>query len=36
MNWLIREKIFTNFYDKLMPVNRLHYTKCGVNSSLLT
>jgi len=34
MNWLIREKIFTNFYNKFRPVNRMHYIKCGVKSSL--
>ena len=34
MNWLIREKIFTYFYNKLRPVNRMLYIKCGVNSSL--
>ena len=34
MNWLIREKIFTYFYNKFGPVNRMHYIKCGVNSSL--
>ena len=36
MNWLIREKMFTYFYDKFRPVSRMHYTKCGVNCSLLT
>jgi len=36
MNWLIREKIFTYFYNKFRPVNRMYYIKCGVNSSLLT
>ena len=36
MNWLIQEKIFTHFYNKFRPVNRMHYIKCGVNSSLLT
>ena len=35
MNWLIREKMFTYFYDKFRPVSRMHYTKCGVNCSLL-
>jgi hypothetical protein len=36
MNWLIQEKMFTQFYNKFRPVNRMHYIKCGVNSSLLT
>jgi len=36
MNWLIQEKIFTYFYGKFRPVNRMRYIKCGVNSSLLT
>jgi len=36
MNWLIREKIFTYFYNKFRSVNRMYYIKCGVNSSLLT
>jgi hypothetical protein len=36
MNWLIGEKIFTYFCNKFRPVNRMHYIKCGVNSSLLT
>jgi len=36
MNWLIQEKMFTYFYNKVKPVNRMHYMKCGVNSSLLT
>ena len=36
MNWLILEKMFTYFYNKFRPVNRLHYIKYGVNSSLLT
>jgi len=36
MNWLIRKKIFTYFYNKFRPVNRMHYIKYGVNSSLLT
>jgi len=35
MNWLIWKKVFTYFYNKFMPVNRMHYMKCGVNSSLL-
>jgi len=34
MNWLIWEKIFTYFYNKFRPVDRTHYVKCGVNSSL--
>jgi len=36
MNWLIREKMLTYFYNKFRPVNRMHYIKCGVHSSLLT
>jgi len=36
MNWLIWYKIFTYFYNKFMPLNHMHYVKCGVNSSLLT
>ena len=36
MNWLIWEKMFTYFYNKFRPVNRMYYIKCGVNSSLLT
>ena len=36
MNWLIREKMFTHFYNTFRPVNRMHYTKYGVNISLLT
>jgi len=35
-NWLIREKMFTYFYNKVRPVNRMCYIKCSVNSSLLT
>ena len=27
MNWLIREKIFTYFYNKFRSVNRMHYVK---------
>ena len=27
--------MFTYFYNKFRPVNRVHYVKCGVNSSLL-
>jgi len=34
LNWLILEKIFAYFYNKFSPVNRVHYIKCGVNSSL--
>jgi len=26
--------MFTYFYNKFSPVNRIHYIKCGVNSSL--
>ena len=36
MNWLIRGKMFTYFYNKFMPVNHIHYLRFGVNSSLLT
>ena len=36
MNCLIREQMFTYFYNKFRPVNRMHYIKCGVNSSLVT
>jgi len=36
MYWLIQEKMFTYFYNKFRPVNRMYYIKCGVNSSLLT
>ena len=36
MNWLIREKIFTYFYNKFRPLNRMHYIESGVNSSSLT
>jgi len=36
MNWVIRKKMLTYFYNKFMPVNCMHYIKCGVNSSLLT
>ena len=36
MNWLIWQKIFTYFYNKFMPVDRMHYIKCGVNSSFVT
>ena len=25
MNWLIREKMFTYFYNKFRPVNCMHY-----------
>ena len=34
MNWLIQEKKFTYFYNKLRPVNCTNYIKCDVNSSL--
>jgi len=33
MNWLIQKKMFTYFYNKFRSVNRMHYIKCGVNSS---
>ena len=33
---VIQEKMLTHFYNKFRPVNRMHYIKCGVNSSLLT
>ena len=36
MNWLIRQKMLTYFYNIFRPVNRVHCMKCGVNSSLLT
>jgi hypothetical protein len=36
MNWLIRGKMFTYFYNKFRPVNHMHYTKCGVNISFVT
>ena len=32
MNWLIGEKIFTYFYNKFWPLNRMHYIECGVNT----
>jgi hypothetical protein len=32
MNWLIREKMFTYFYNKFMPVNRMCFMKCVINS----
>ena len=35
MNWSIREKIFTYFYNIFRPANHMHYIKCDVNSSLL-
>jgi hypothetical protein len=35
MNWFIREKMFTYCYNKFRPVNRMHYIKYDVNSSLL-
>jgi len=31
MNWLIWEKMFTYFYNKFRPMNRMHYIKFGVN-----
>jgi len=36
MNWLMWGKMFTCFCNKFRPVNRMHYIKCAVNSSLLT
>ena len=36
LNWLIWEKIFTNFYNKFSTVNHMHYIKCGVKSSFVT
>jgi hypothetical protein len=36
MNWLIWKEMFTYFYNKFRPVNRMHYIKCGVNSSFVT
>ena len=36
MNWFIWEKIVTYCYNKFRPVNRMHYIKYDVNSSLLT
>jgi len=36
MNWLIQEKIFTYFYNKFRPANRMHYIKFDVNSAFLT
>jgi hypothetical protein len=35
MNWLIREKMFTYFYNKFRLVNRMHYIKYNGNISLL-
>ena len=34
MNCLIREKMFTYFYNKFRPVNHMHYIKWGVYISL--
>ena len=34
MNWLIGGKMFTYFYNKFRPVNRVHFINCGVNCSL--
>jgi len=34
MNWLIWKKMFTYFYNKFTPVNRMYYIQCGVNGSL--
>jgi hypothetical protein len=28
MNWLIQENMFTYFYNKFRPVNRIYYMKC--------
>jgi len=28
--------MFISFYNEFWPVNRMHYIKCSVNSSLLT
>jgi len=36
LKWLIHKKMFTYFYNKFSPVNRMHYINCGVNSLLLT
>ena len=35
-NWLMWKKMFTYFYNKVRPVNHMHYIKCAVNSSLVT
>jgi hypothetical protein len=35
MNWLIREKKLTYFYNNFRPVNRMHYMKYDVSGSLL-
>jgi len=35
-NWFIQKKIFSYFYNKFRPVNRMHYITCSVNSLLLT
>ena len=34
MNWLIQKKMFRYFYNKFIPVNRMHYIKYSVYSSL--
>jgi len=34
MNWLMWEKMFTYLYNKLLPVNHMHYIKCAVKSTL--
>jgi hypothetical protein len=31
MNWLIREKMFAYFYNKVRPMNCIHFIKCDVN-----
>jgi len=31
MNWLIREKIFTFYYNKFRFVIQMYFIKCGVN-----
>ena len=36
MNWLMWGKMFSYFYNKISPVNLMHYIKRAVNSSLLT
>jgi hypothetical protein len=36
MNWLIREKMFTYFYNKFRPVNCVHFIKLSVKILLLT
>ena len=34
MNWLIREKIFTYYYNKFRSVNKMYFIKCGVKVHL--